>query len=166
MAGSTDLATLRGPDTPAPGGAVRRFDLTARQATVTLASGATVRAWTFNGQVPGPPLTAAVGDLVEVTLHNADIAAGVTLHWHGYDVPAAEDGVPGLTQDAVAPGQSFVYRFRADRPGTYWYHTHEVSDQGVRMGLYGTLVVTGSAAAGRGRPDAAAAHVQRVHCGR
>jgi FtsP/CotA-like multicopper oxidase with cupredoxin domain len=60
-------------------------------------------------------------------------------------VPAAEDGVPGLTQDAVEPGQSFVYRFRADRAGTYWYHTHEVSNEGVRMGLYGSLVVTGSA---------------------
>jgi FtsP/CotA-like multicopper oxidase with cupredoxin domain len=142
-AGSVSLATLRGPDTPSPGATVRRFDLTARQATVTLASGATVRAWTFNGQVPGPPLTAAVGDLVEVTLHNADIWAGVSLHWHGYDVPAAEDGVPGLTQDAVAPGQFFVYRFRADRAGTYWYHTHEMSNEGVRMGLYGALVVTG-----------------------
>jgi FtsP/CotA-like multicopper oxidase with cupredoxin domain len=83
-----------------------------------------------------------VGDLVEVTLHNTDIADGVTLHWHGYDVPAGEDGVPGLTQDAVAPRQSFVYRFRADRTGTYWYHTHEASSEGVRMGLYGTLVVT------------------------
>jgi FtsP/CotA-like multicopper oxidase with cupredoxin domain len=139
---STDLSTLRGPDSPAPGGTVRRFTLTAEQATVTLPSGATTRAWTFNGQVPGPPMAVQVGDLVEVTLHNTDIADGVTLHWHGYDVPAAEDGVPGLTQDAVLPGQSFVYRFRADRAGSYWYHTHEVSDLGVRMGLYGVLTVT------------------------
>jgi FtsP/CotA-like multicopper oxidase with cupredoxin domain len=133
------VAAMRGPST---GDVVRRYTLDARQATITLASGATLRAWTFNGQVPGPPITAEVGDLVEVTLHNTDIADGVTLHWHGYDVPAGEDGVPGLTQDAVAPGQSFVYRFRADRPGSYWYHTHEASSQGVRMGLYGTLVVT------------------------
>jgi FtsP/CotA-like multicopper oxidase with cupredoxin domain len=139
---TTDLSTLRGPDSPAPGGTVRRFTLTAEQATVTLPSGATTRAWTFNGQVPGPPLAVQVGDLVEVTLHNTDIADGVTLHWHGYDVPAAEDGVPGLTQDPVLPGQSFVYRFRADQAGTYWYHTHEVSDLGVRMGLYGVLTVT------------------------
>ena len=139
------VVSLRGPST---GGVVRRFTLDARQATVTLASGATVRAWTFNGQVPGPPITAEVGDLVEVTLHNTDIAGGVTLHWHGYDVPAGEDGVPGLTQDAVAPGQSFVYRFRADRAGSYWYHTHEASSEGVRMGLYGTLVVTASPPAG------------------
>jgi FtsP/CotA-like multicopper oxidase with cupredoxin domain len=76
-----------------------------------------------------------------VTLRNRDIARGVTLHWHGYDVPNSQDGVPGVTQAAVLPGQEFVYRFRADQVGTYWYHTHAVSDIGVRKGLYGVLVV-------------------------
>ncbi|MGH3717084.1 MAG: multicopper oxidase family protein, partial [Micromonosporaceae bacterium] len=136
------VTTLRGPVTPAPGGVVRRFALTARTGEVSLASGRRVAAWTFNGTVPGPALTATEGDLIEVRLHNADIAAGVTLHWHGYDVPAGEDGVPGLTQRAVRPGEDFRYRFRADQVGTYWFHTHSVSDQGVRLGLYGTLVVT------------------------
>lgn len=138
---------FRGPDTPAPGGAIRRFELTARTATITLASGKRVEAWTFDGQVPGPAITAAQGDLIEVRLRNADVSYGVTLHWHGYDVPAGEDGVPGLTQDAVMPGQEFTYRFRADQAGTYWYHTHEVSDEGVRKGLYGTLVVAPRSAA-------------------
>jgi FtsP/CotA-like multicopper oxidase with cupredoxin domain len=135
------VSSLTGPDTPAPGGTVRRFTLTARTATVRLPSGREVAAWTFNGQAPGPELTAEQGDLIEVTLTNVDIADGVTLHWHGYDVPNAEDGAPGLTQDAVLPGQTFHYRFRADQAGTYWYHTHEVSDRGVRMGLFGALVV-------------------------
>src|SRR5581483_3383071 len=72
---------------------------------------------------------------------NRDIEEGVTLHWHGYDVPNSQDGVPGVTQDAVLPGQEFVYRFRADRAGTYWYHTHSASDLGVRKGLYGAFVV-------------------------
>ncbi|MFI7631847.1 multicopper oxidase family protein [Microbispora rosea] len=151
MGGATRPVTdLRGPATPPPGGAVRRFELTARTATVTLSSGRKVSAWTFNGQVPGPPLTAEQGDLVEVRLRNADITSGVTLHWHGYDVPSGEDGVPGLTQEAVPPGGEFVYRFVAAQVGTYWYHTHEVSDLGVRMGLYGTLVVApkGTAATG------------------
>ncbi|GLX10439.1 multicopper oxidase family protein [Microbispora sp. NBRC 16548] len=151
MGGATRPVTdLRGPAAPPPGGAVRRFELTARTATVTLSSGRKVSAWTFNGQVPGPPLTAVQGDLVEVRLRNGDIASGVTLHWHGYDVPSGEDGVPGLTQEAVPPGGEFVYRFVAAQVGTYWYHTHEVSDLGVRMGLYGTLVVTpkGTAASG------------------
>ncbi|MET8260444.1 multicopper oxidase family protein [Micromonospora sp. NPDC005553] len=118
----------------------RRFTLTAATATVD-AAGRNVAAWAFNGQVPGPELTATVGDVLEVTLRNRNIERGVTVHWHGYDVPNDQDGVPGVTQAAVRPGQEFVYRFRADQAGTYWYHTHSASDVGVRMGLYGVLVV-------------------------
>jgi FtsP/CotA-like multicopper oxidase with cupredoxin domain len=142
MASGAAVTGLRGPTTPDQGGAVRRFALTARTTTVTAPSGRRIAAWAFNGQVPGPQITASKGDLIEVTLRNADIRQGVTLHWHGYDVPAGEDGAPGLTQDAVRPGGQFVYRFRAAQIGTYWYHTHEASSRGVRMGLYGSLVVT------------------------
>jgi FtsP/CotA-like multicopper oxidase with cupredoxin domain len=70
-----------------------------------------------------------------------DIESGVTLHWHGYDVPNSQDGAPGVTQEAVKPGGRFVYRFLADQVGTYWYHTHQVSAEGVRKGLFGTLIV-------------------------
>ncbi|MFI0941799.1 multicopper oxidase family protein [Streptomyces sp. NPDC021020] len=136
------VATLTGPSAPDPGGTVRRYSLQARKATVTLASGRKVAAWTFDGTVPGPPITAVQGDLVEVTLHNVDISAGVSIHWHGYDVPSAEDGAVGLTQDAVTPGHSLTYRFLAAQAGTYWYHTHQDSNQGVQKGLFGSLVVT------------------------
>jgi FtsP/CotA-like multicopper oxidase with cupredoxin domain len=138
----TPVTAIRGPASPDPGGTIRRYTLTARKTTVALAGGRRLAAWTFNGRLPGPSLTATQGDLIEVTLRNADIERGVTLHWHGYDVPSGEDGAPGLTQDAVAPGRQFVYRFRAAQTGTYWYHTHEASSIGVRMGLYGSLVVT------------------------
>lgn len=121
-------------------GPVKRFTLTAGRQRVTLPSGRDVDAWTF-GSLPGPPMTVAKGDLVEVELRNTDIAEGVTLHWHGYDVPNGEDGVAGVTQDAVLPGQSFRYRLLADQAGTYWYHTHQHSSEGVRRGLFGTLVV-------------------------
>ncbi|MEH0981804.1 multicopper oxidase family protein [Micromonospora sp. CPCC 205556] len=127
-------------DARTAGEPTRRFTLTAGTATVDV-SGRDVAAWAFNGQVPGPELTATVGDVLEVTLRNRNIARGVTLHWHGYDVPNSQDGVPGVTQAAVLPGQEFVYRFRADQVGTYWYHTHAASDVGVRKGLYGALVV-------------------------
>jgi FtsP/CotA-like multicopper oxidase with cupredoxin domain len=140
--GSTgSVADLRGADTPAPGGVRRTHVVTARKAEVRLPSGTDIDAWTFDGAVPGPQITATQGDLVEVKLVNQDIEEGVTLHWHGYDVPCGEDGVPGLTQDAVAPGAEFVYRFRADQMGTYWYHTHYASHVGVQRGLYGVLVV-------------------------
>jgi len=128
------------PGAPAVGAPTERITLTAATTTVRV-DDRDVPAWAFNGQVPGPEITATVGDVLEVTLRNQNIGKGVTLHWHGYDVPNGVDGVPGVTQDAVLPGQQFVYHFRADQAGTYWYHTHEASDVGVRMGLYGVLVV-------------------------
>ncbi len=96
---------------------------------------------TVNGTSPGPVLRATQGDLVEVRLVNEDIADGTTLHWHGIDVPNAMDGVAGVTQDAVAAGAEFTYRFVAEQVGTYWYHAHQVSHEQVRQGLLGALVI-------------------------
>ncbi|WP_051753118.1 multicopper oxidase family protein [Streptosporangium amethystogenes] len=148
------VTDLRG---PAAGAKVRRFTLTAKPATVSLASGRRVEAWTFDGTVPGPTIRVRQGELVEVRLRNAMPGIGVTLHWHGYDVPVGEDGVAGVTQDAVKPGGEFVYRFLAEDPGSYWYHSHDLSDPAVRMGLYGMLVVdpaaTGEGTSPPGLPD-------------
>ncbi|MEV0968450.1 multicopper oxidase family protein [Microtetraspora glauca] len=124
----------------------RRFTLTAKAATVRLPSGQSLDAWSFNGQVPGPVLRVRQGDLVEVTLRNELADQGVTIHWHGYDVPSGEDGVPGVTQDAVRPGGSHTYRFRADDAGTYWYHSHQNSSVAVARGLFGLLVVDSAGA--------------------
>ena len=66
---------------------------------------------------------------------------GVTIHWHGVDVPNAEDGVAGVTQNAVLPDDRYTYRFRAEQVGTFWYHTHQVSSKEVRRGLFGVLVI-------------------------
>ncbi len=136
------VTDLRGASEPAPGGTRRQYLFTAHTAAVRLPSGHEIQAWTYNGRVPGPPITATAGDLVEVTLRNTDIDDGLTVHWHGYDVACGEDGAPNVTQAVVAPGEEFSYRFRADQVGTYWYHTHQASHRGVRRGLYGTLVVT------------------------
>lgn len=97
--------------------------------------------YTVNGGSPGPLLEATVGDLVQVTLVNENIDDGTTLHWHGVDVPNAADGVAGVTQDAVDPGEEFVYRFVVDRAGTFWYHSHQRSNEQVSRGLFGALVV-------------------------
>ncbi|MCW3839858.1 multicopper oxidase family protein [Micromonospora yasonensis] len=137
--GGISVTTLTGTDTA--GVPARRFTLTAQAATVELDSGQRVEAWTFNGVTPGPQLRVRQGDLVEVTLVNQLPGVGVTLHWHGVDVPNAMDGVAGVTQDAVPPGGRFVYRFRATQVGTYWYHSHEMSSVQVRRGLFGALVV-------------------------
>ncbi|HWM16512.1 MAG TPA: multicopper oxidase family protein [Microbacterium sp.] len=133
----TSVTSLR-EDAAAPADA--EITVEAQQSTVELPSGRQIDAWTY-GELGGPALEVTQGDLVQVTLHNRDIQEGVTIHWHGYPVANGEDGVAGITQDAVLPGESFTYRFEATQPGTYWYHTHQRSSVGVVKGLYGTLVV-------------------------
>ena len=152
--GTTSVADLTG---PADGQPDVMVDLAAHEESFELASGETVRGYTLNGTSPGPAIEADQGDLVQVTLTNVDVPSGVTLHWHGVDVPNAEDGVAGVTQDAVRTGQEHVYRFVAEDAGTYWYHSHQVSDAQVRGGLFGTLVVR-PPDAGTGTDVVAAVH--------
>lgn len=108
---------------------------------VELVAGAHGNRLTFNGASPGPTIRARQGDLVEVVLHNQDVPGGTTVHWHGVDVPNAMDGVAGMTQDAVRPGESFTYRFVAEQVGTFWYHSHQISHQQVIRGLLGAFVI-------------------------
>jgi FtsP/CotA-like multicopper oxidase with cupredoxin domain len=115
-------------------------DLVAEQQNLTI-GGRLVAGYTLNGTSPGPTITAHQGQLVEVHLRNASVKAGITLHWHGYDVPAAMDGVAGVTQDEVPIGGEFTYRFVANQIGTYWYHSHQVSNPQVIGGLFGALLV-------------------------
>jgi FtsP/CotA-like multicopper oxidase with cupredoxin domain len=116
-------------------------DLVARKERFHLATGEQVDGYTLNGTSPGPVIRAVEGQLVEVHLHNASVPGGITLHWHGVDVPNAEDGVAGVTQDAVPVGGSYTYRFVAEHAGTYWYHSHQVSHTQVQRGLLGALVI-------------------------
>jgi FtsP/CotA-like multicopper oxidase with cupredoxin domain len=97
-------------------------------------------AWTYNGSVPGPELRVTQGDRVRVTLVN-HLPAATTLHWHGVRVPDAEDGVAGITQQAIAPGHSYTYEFVARDAGTYWYHSHQDTGNQLVRGLFGALVV-------------------------
>lgn len=116
-------------------------DLVVRKERFDLAGGQTYDGYTVNGQSPGPLITATLGELVEVRLRNESVPDGITLHWHGVDVPNGMDGVAGVTQNAVGQGQEFVYRFVADQIGSYWYHSHQVSHRQVIRGLFGPLVV-------------------------
>ena len=125
-----------------PGPADVDVTLTARAGPVTLPSGRVIDGFSLNGTTPGPTIRAEQGQMVQVRLVNENVPDGVTLHWHGYDVPNGEDGTAGVTQDAVPVGGSFVYRFRAEQAGTFWYHSHQTADPQVQGGLFGALVVT------------------------
>lgn len=132
------VVELKGPQTDIPD---KKYVLYAETKKIRLASGETIEAWTFNGQSPGPELVANEGDLVEVKLVNKNIDNGVTIHWHGLDVPNGEDGVAGMTQDAVMPGESYTYRFVVKEVGTHWYHSHQQSSIQVQKGLFGAFII-------------------------
>lgn len=127
------------PAPPVPlSGRVHDVALTARSADWDIGNAGAAHAWTYNGAVPGPELRVTAGDTLRVVLTN-ELPEPTTIHWHGVPVPFAMDGVPDLTQPAVAPGTTFTYEFPATTPGTYWYHTH-VGYQ-LDRGLYGALIV-------------------------
>lgn len=97
--------------------------------------------WAYNGQVPGPVLRVAQGDVLRVRATN-DLAEPTTIHWHGLRIPNAMDGVPGVTQRPIAAaGGTFDYAFACPDAGTFWYHPHLRGHVQVAMGLHGVLIV-------------------------
>ncbi len=127
--------------TVSPTGTTKRFELTVKEATWELLPGVTTRAVTFNGTVPGPTIRVTEGDTVEIALTNA-LTEGTSVHWHGLYVPNAMDGVAGVTQDPIAPGQTFTYRFVAPHAGTFMYHSHgSNSREQIDRGLYAPFII-------------------------
>lgn len=125
---------------PKPGQPVKTFKLNALETNIRIKEGSSLAAWTYNGTVPGQEIRVQQGDFVQVELRN-NLKEPVTIHWHGYPLKSAMDGVPGLNQDSVRPGETFTYAFSADVAGTYWYHSHQESSVQVDKGLYGALIV-------------------------
>ncbi|XP_065624303.1 L-ascorbate oxidase [Quercus suber] len=95
----------------------------------------------INGQFPGPTIRAKVGDTINVELTNKLSTEGVVIHWHGIrqtGTPWA-DGTASISQCAINPGETYTYRFKVDKPGTYFYHGHLGMQRSA--GLYGSLIV-------------------------
>lgn len=118
----------------------RKFEIRAAPTAVQQFDGRMLNVWAYNDQVPGPVLRVRLGEAVEVELKN-DLPQPTTIHWHGVRVPNAQDGVPGVTQDAVEPGETFTYKFVPKDAGTFWFHPHHQSAEQVGRGLYGVLIV-------------------------
>jgi FtsP/CotA-like multicopper oxidase with cupredoxin domain len=95
--------------------------------------------WAYEGQCPGPTLRVKQGTTLKVRLVN-QLAKPTMIHWHGVRVPNAMDGTE-LTQQPVAPGESFDYVFAPPDAGTFWYHAQHRPEVQVDRGLYGTLIV-------------------------
>jgi FtsP/CotA-like multicopper oxidase with cupredoxin domain len=120
----------------------KTINLTAKEAVNQFDSKHKFTVWTFNGSVPGPIIKVKQGEKVTIHLKN-ELPKPVTIHWHGFPVPNSQDGIPGVTQNAVQPGKTYTYQFVASVPGTYWYHSHQDSVNQLDKGLYGALIVEG-----------------------
>jgi FtsP/CotA-like multicopper oxidase with cupredoxin domain len=121
-------------------GDTKVFTLTAQAVQWPIMEGVTVTAYSYNGMVPGPLLRVTEGDNVRVVLQN-QLPDATTIHWHGILVPNSMDGVAGVTQAAVQPGETFTYEFMAKPAGSFMYHSHTDSDKQVGLGLYAPFVI-------------------------
>src|SRR5688572_5884069 len=101
---------------------VRKFEMTIEEFDLKVAPSLATKVWAYDGQVPGPLIRVKEGDTVEVHLTN-NTTMSHTIHWHGiYQTGTWQmDGVPDVSQKAIEPGESFVYKFVADKPGSIWY---------------------------------------------
>ena len=135
------LESLLAERTVNPTGQTRRFELTVAETEWELMPGVRTKAVTFNGTVPGPTIRVTEGDMVEVVVRN-DLNEGTSIHWHGVHVPNDQDGVSGVTQDAIQPGATYTYRFVAPHAGTFMYHAHGPnSREQMDRGLYAPFII-------------------------
>ncbi len=98
------------------------------------------RLWGFNGSVPGPAIEVVQGDRVRILVKN-ELPEATSIHWHGLEVPNDQDGVGGLTQPPIRPGQTYVYEFTVHQVGTYMYHSSFNEKKQVGMGLGGFFII-------------------------
>jgi len=114
---------------------VKVFRLTVEACRHEIAPGMVVNAWCYNGQTPGPTIEAVEGDRVRILVTNT-LPEPTAVHWHGVILPSGMDGVGGLNQRYIAPGDTFAYEFTLKQHGTQMYHSH--ADEMVQIGL-GTM---------------------------
>lgn len=96
--------------------------------------------WAYGDSVPGPTLRVRQGEPVSIVVDNR-LDQNTTVHWHGIRLPIGMDGVPGISQPPIRPGEKFVYEFTPPDAGTFWYHPHANSLQQLGRGLAGALIV-------------------------
>jgi FtsP/CotA-like multicopper oxidase with cupredoxin domain len=94
--------------------------------------------WGFNGTMPGPVIEVNQGDRVRIIVENR-LPELTSIHWHSLEVPVSQDGVPGLVQDFIPPGEAFVYEFTLHQHGTFFYHAHVAMQEA--MGMVGFFII-------------------------
>jgi FtsP/CotA-like multicopper oxidase with cupredoxin domain len=118
---------------------VKEFHLVAEPVMREIAPGMTAHLWGYNGQSPGPTIEVVEGDRVRIFVTNR-LPEHTSVHWHGQRLPNGMDGVAGLNQPSIKPGQTYVYEFAAQRAGTFMYHPHADETTQMAMGMMGFWV--------------------------
>jgi FtsP/CotA-like multicopper oxidase with cupredoxin domain len=121
-------------------GGAKVFHMVAEEVEHELAPGIKVLCWGYNSAVHGPVLEWVEGDRVRVYVTNR-LPAATTVHWHAILVPNGMDGVGGLTQRAIQPGETFKYEFTVRQHGTGMYHSHHDEMTQMALGMTGMIVV-------------------------
>jgi FtsP/CotA-like multicopper oxidase with cupredoxin domain len=134
------VATLNGWTLPwRMRGGVKEFHLVAEPVIREIAPGMKAHLWGYNGQSPGPTIEVVEGDRVRMFVTNR-LPESTSVHWHGQRLPNGMDGVAGLNQPSIKPGQTYVYEFAAQRAGTFMYHPHADETTQMAMGMMGFWV--------------------------
>lgn len=121
----------------------KEFHLSCRHTRREVLPDLHIDVWGFNDSMPGPTIEVNQGDRVRIWVHN-DLPESTGIHWHGLEVPAALDGVPGLTQPPIPAGGAQAYEFALHQSGTYFYHSHDGMQDG--MGMVGLFIIHPTAA--------------------
>jgi manganese oxidase len=119
---------------------VKVYHLVAEPVTHEFAPGLVAECWGYNGRVHGPTLEAVEGDRVRIYVTNR-LSASTTVHWHGILLPSGMDGVGGVSQRSIRPGETFKYEFTLKQHGTFMYHSHHDEMTQMQLGMIGLIVI-------------------------
>jgi FtsP/CotA-like multicopper oxidase with cupredoxin domain len=121
-------------------GGVKVFELTCTEMKWEVEPGKFVDARAYNQQVPGPQIRVTEGERVRIVVRN-EMQESTAVHFHGLEVPNAQDGVPFITQPPIKPGETFTYEFDAPNAGSHMYHSHHNAANQTMQGLLGAFIV-------------------------
>ena len=119
---------------------VKEFHLVAEEVEHEFAPGSKAKCWGYNGTTPGPTIEAVEGDHVRIYVTNR-LKEHTTIHWHGIYLPSGMDGVGGLNQLHIMPGETFVYEFTLQQHGTHMYHPHADEMVQLAVGMMGMFII-------------------------
>jgi len=119
---------------------VKEFHLVAEEIEHEFAPGCKAKCWGYNGSTPGPTIEAVEGDRVRLLVTNK-LPEHTTVHWHGILLPSGMDGIGGLSQPDIQPGETYAYEFTLRQHGTHMYHPHADEMTQMAVGMMGMFII-------------------------